>query len=35
MNPVLDRIDDWNRSEYAIERLFGIDVLRGADVRNG
>lgn len=35
MNPVLDRLDFWNRSEAAIKQLFGIAVLRGSDVRGG
>jgi len=35
VNPVLDRIDFWNRLEWMLKRVFNLDVLRGSPVRNG
>ncbi len=35
MNPVLDRVDFWNRMERLLARVLGIELLRGSPVRNG
>jgi len=35
VNPVLDSVHFWSKLEWVIYKLFGINVLRGASVRNG
>ena len=35
LNPVLDRLGVWRKTERVLEHLFGIRVLRGSAIRNG